>query len=234
MQLSEPVQERHDRQYSFLEITLDGVIHAAGLLCGVAGGAVLIAVAATRGASSEIAAATIYLFGLLAMFGCSAVYNLWRTSRHRSLLQGLDHSAIFLMIAGSYTPFCVLFLPAAGAFGLMTLVWSLAFIGIAMRLWFSALFMKCRVGLYMGLGWVGLLAIGPLIGALDRSTFVFLLAGGFAYSVGVLFHLWTRLPFQNAIWHGFVLAGAGLHFAAVFNGFVIAGENLRVAMNVLI
>lgn len=215
------------RIYTTLEKAVDCAIHSVGLVGAIAGGIVLIVLVTVHGNPAAVASSSVYIGGLLAMFACSGIYNLWRTSRRGSLLQSLDHSAIFLMIAGSYTPFCVLLLPQGWSLAMTASVWAIALSGIAMRLFLPRRFARLSLALYLVLGWLGLVAIGPLGGVLDAATLALLLAGGVVYSTGVIFHLWRRLPFQNAIWHGFVLAGATLHYLAVFNGVLIAGELLR-------
>lgn len=212
------------RIYTTLEKAVDCAVHSVGLAGAIAGGVILIAFVAVHEGVLAITSASIYIGGLLAMFICSGVYNLCRTSRCGSLLQGLDHSAIFLMIAGSYTPFCVLLLPRDWSLVMTALVWAIALSGIAMRLFLPRRFARLSLALYLALGWLGLVAAGPLLGVLDTETVALLLAGGIVYSTGVIFHLWQQLPFQNAIWHGFVLAGATLHYLAVYNGVLIAGE----------
>lgn len=217
------------RPYSLGERVADATVHALGLIGAIVGGVVLIVLAASRVGPDAVTAAAIYIGGLLAMFLCSGIYNQCRASRFAGLLQGFDHSAIFLMIAGSYTPFCVLILPPSWSVALMVSVWSLAAIGIGARLFAPRVFARIGVGLYLCLGWLGALAVAPLMGRLDAATLWLLLAGGVIYSAGVVFHLWQRLPFQNAIWHGFVLAGASLHYFAVVKGIDVAAEAARIA-----
>lgn len=210
------------RVHSGSERLVDAVIHSLGLAGALLGGILLIAVYAPHGGAPAVAATAIYIAGLFAMFLCSAIYNRWRGSAASSLLQGFDHSAIFLMIAGSYTPFCVLLLPRAWSVTMTVLVWTIALTGIAMRLCLPRLFARLGVGFYLVLGWIGIAAAVPLSGAVGAPTMILLLSGGLVYTAGVVFHLWESLPFQNAIWHGFVLAGATLHYLAVLNGVAIA------------
>lgn len=210
------------RAHSRLEITIDGIIHAIGIVAGAAGGGALLAIAMLRGGGAEITVSGIYLAGLLAMFGCSAAYNMMHWHHRRELLRNLDHSAIFLMIAGSYTPFTVLLLDGGWAVAMTAIVWSVAATGILMRLFLPRVFYYCRLALYLLLGWLGVVAAGPLMGVLDAPTMVLLAIGGIVYTLGVVFHVWTSLPFQNAIWHGFVLTGASLHYAAIVNGVLIS------------
>lgn len=196
------------------ERRLDRAIHAVALAAGLLGGVVLIMLAARNG-PVDVAVAAIYSGGLLAMFGCSLAYNLGRWSRHRDLLCGFDQSAIFLMIAGTYTPFTILRLDGAWSVALTGIVWSVAALGIALRLTAPRWFARLSLPLYLSLGWVGLVAVVPLAQSLGLRMVALLAAGGILYTIGVAFHLWERLPFQNAIWHAFVLAGACVHFTAV-------------------
>jgi hemolysin III len=157
------------------------------------------------------------------MFGCSAAYNLARNCLWRAVLQRCDHAAIFIMIAGTYTPFTLLRLDGAWSWGLTTAVWSIAGIGILVKLCRRCDLHYASVAPYLLLGWIGLIAVDPLFRSLGWQTLGLIGLGGVLYMVGVVFHVWRRLPFQNAIWHAFVLAAASVHYAAVFNGVVLAG-----------
>ena len=190
------------------EILADGVIHALGLTLGAVAAIVLLLTA------DDLAPAAIYLAGLAAMLVCSALYNLRRASLRREWLRRFDHAAIFVMIAGSYTPFA-LRLEGAWSWGLLAAVWSLAAMGVAVKLARPRFIEPISVVLYLGLGWLGLAAFGPMLSALEPPTLILLAAGGAIYSLGVVFHLSQRMPYQNAIWHGFVLVAAAVHYAAV-------------------
>jgi hemolysin III len=202
------------------ELVADGVIHVIGITAGLIGAAILVIAAATRGSPLELAALLTYSGGLLAMLGCSAAYQLLRSSRRRELLRCFDHSAIFLMIAGTYTPFTLLRVERLWAVALTALVWSIAALGIGLRLLRPQLFDRLSIGFYLALGWAGVAAAAPLIPLVQASTLVLLGVGGLLYTVGVIFHVWERLPFQNAIWHGFVLVAAAVHYAAVLEEIV--------------
>ena len=204
------------------ELVADGVIHVIGITAGLAGAAILVIAAATRGSPLELAALATYAGGLLAMLGCSAAYQILRSSRRRELLRCFDHSAIFLMIAGTYTPFTLLRLRPSWDFVLTGAVWAVATAGIALRLLRPQVFDRISIGFYLALGWAGLAAIAPLVPFLQVSTLVLLGIGGLLYTAGVAFHLWERLPFQNAIWHTFVLAAAGVHYTAVLQEIVVS------------
>ena len=145
-------------------------------------------------------------------FGAFNIFQ--RSSRRRDWLRRFDHAAIFAMIAGTYTPFTTL-LDGAWSTPLTAVIWSVAAIGIALKLWQPRRIEAISVALYLGLGWIGLIALHPFMEALDTATLALLATGGILYSVGVVFHLWRRLPYHNAIWHGFVLVAAGLHYCAI-------------------
>src|ERR1700730_8330106 len=202
------------------ERVADGVIHVIGIAAGLIGAAMLVIAAATRGSPLELAALVTYSGRLLVAFAVSAAYQLLRSSRRRELLRCFDHTAIFLMIAGTYTPFTLLRTRPFWDVALTTAVWTIATTGIALRLLRPHVFDRVSVGFYLALGWAGLAAIAPLVPMVHTSTLVLLGAGGLLYTAGVAFHLWERLPFQNAIWHAFVLIAAAVHYAAVLEEIV--------------
>ena len=203
------------------ELAADCIIHILGIGAGSIGGATLVALIAARADWLELGALLIYAFGMLAMFSCSAAYNLARKSRWRSALRRCDHAAIFVMIAGSYTPFTLLRLDGAWSWGLTAIVWSIAGIGALIKLCRHCDLRYASVAPYLLLGWVGLIAIDPLFRSLGWETLGLIGLGGALYVIGVGFHVWERLPFQNAIWHAFVLAAASVHYAAVIHGVVL-------------
>ena len=140
------------------------------------------------------------------MLACSAAYNVFDTGGRRELLRRLDHAAGFGMSAGTYTPW---------AWGLTTVIWTVATVGMVLKLLQPHRIEAISIALYLTLGWIGLAAAGPFAAALDDRTLGLLALGGIVYTAGVVFHLWRRLPYQNAIWHGFVLVAATVHYMAV-------------------
>jgi hemolysin III len=205
------------------ELAADCIIHILGIAGGSIGGATLVALIAARGDWLELGALLIYAVGMVAMFSCSAAYNLARTSRWRAAFQRCDHAAIFVMIAGSYTPFTLLRLDGAWSWGLTTAVWSIAGIGVLIKLCRRCDLRYASAAPYLLLGWIGLIAFDPLFRSLGWETLGMIGLGGALYMIGVGFHVWDRLPFQKAIWHGFVLAAASVHYAAVVHGVVLTG-----------
>lgn len=210
------------RPQSAAELAADKAVHVFGIVVAVPAAIMLVSFSAQSGDGLKLTAVLLYAIGLGAMLGCSAAYNLVREHWCRPALRRCDHAAIFAMIAGSYTPFTLLSWSDAWSVSLTAVIWTLALIGMALKLWAPARGMRTlTVAPYLLLGWIGLSAIFPLLTTLGPQTFSLIVLGGLLYSVGVLFHMWDSLPFQNAIWHGFVLAGAATHYIAILNGVVL-------------
>ena len=212
----------HRRLHSRYERWADAIVHIAGLSAGLVGSIILVILAARHDDAPRLASVLIYGFGLVAMLGASAAYNLAYHSRFRSLLRRLDHSAIFLMIAGTYTPLMTQILGGLMALVSTLAVWATALGGISLKVFIPRWFERVGVGFYLALGWGGILICGPFIFALPASALWTLVAGGLLYTAGVIFHVWEKLPYQNAIWHSFVLAAAGCHWVAILTGVVLA------------
>lgn len=202
-------------RYTRAERLADGVVHAAGVALCLIGTTVLLASVVSTGGALVISAAVAYGGGLLATFGLSAAYNLVRTPDLKEAIRPFDHAAIYVMIAGTYTPFALVGLGGETGFALLAVVWAVAIVGVLLKLLWPRRFEPASIALYVALGWIGLLVIGPLFARLTESVLVLLGLGGGLYTAGVLFHLWDRLRYQNAIWHCFVLAAASCHYVAV-------------------
>ena len=205
------------RIYTRAEIAADAVVHAVGLAFAAIGAPAVIALAALRadGGAAVIAAVAVYAATLVAMFAFSAGYNLIQTPRWREVLRRLDHGTIYLKIAGAYTPFAAV--PLATGSGPMLLlgVWTVAGIGFFVKLAAPRRFELASVFAYLALGWSFILVAREASAALSPEALTLLATGGGLYTVGVAFHLWDRLPFQNAIWHLHVLVATACIYAAV-------------------
>jgi hemolysin III len=201
--------------YDRVELIADGTIHAIGVSLGLIGAVVIVVMAAQSGAATDIPSIVIYAVGLLAMLGFSAAYNMWPISPVKWVLRRFDHSAIYLMIAGTYTPFVGQLKDGVASAGLLLGVWLTAIIGVALKLLMPGRFDRTAIALYLILGWSCVVAYGPISAALPNASLWLLVAGGVLYSIGVIFHAWRKLRFHNAIWHGFVLAAACCHYSAV-------------------
>ena len=201
----------------------DGLVHAVGIVAAAAGGAALMWLALSSRAAGMAAATGLYALCLIAMLACSAAYNLTRISPARPFLRRLDEAAIFLMIAGSYTPFTTQRFTGEWAMGMTALVWTMALLGVLGKLCMTRTPDWLWTVVYVAFGWVAVLAIGPLVSGVPAAALVLLVVGGLIYTSGVLvFH--SHLPYRRAIWHGFVVAAAGVHYAAIFTGVVLAGK----------
>jgi hemolysin III len=202
--------------YDRTEILADGVVHVLGVLLGVIGAGAIVILAAVHSTKvGPIATASIYATTLIAMLGVSAAYNMWPVTNMKWMLRRIDHSVIYLFIAGTYTPFM-----AHGSFRsaiLLAGVWSAAVIGVLLKIMLPGRFDHLAIGLYLLLGWCGLAAYGTVFASLPGLSIWLLATGGALYSTGVIFHVWEDLRFQNAIWHVFVLLAAVCHYAAVFS-----------------
>ncbi|MGY2048982.1 PAQR family membrane homeostasis protein TrhA [Methylobacterium sp. JK268] len=204
------------------EMLADGIVHVIGVVLAVIGAVALVTVAALMLAPGGTLSVAVYAAGLVAMLSVSAAYNMWPVGRRKWLLRRADHATIFLMIAGTYTPLVTLVGSGGVAWGLLAGVWLVAVAGVAIKLAFPGRFDRLAVALYLALGWSGVAAYDSVIGQLVPDALALLAAGGFLYSAGVIFHLWRQLPFQNAIWHGFVLAAACCHYGAVLRSVIEA------------
>ncbi len=199
----------------------DTWVHIAGLAGAVGGGAVLLSACIGHGAGL-IAAVSVYLLCLIAMLSASTVYNLTGISRARPFLHRLDEAGIFLMIAGSYTPFTTQRLHGVWAIVMTSLVWGLAAAGVFGKLFLRHLSDRLWTALYVALGWVAVAALGPMIKGVAMVPLILLVVGGLIYSLGALIYLKSGLPFRRAIWHGFVVTAAAIHYVAIFIGVAVA------------
>jgi hemolysin III len=203
--------------YDRAELIADGVVHGVGVFFGLVAATVLIVLTAVYASPLDVAVVSVYVAGLLAMLVLSATYNLWPVSRAKWVLRRFDHSAIYLLIAATYTPFIMELKSSVFAMALLAGVWCVAIVGIVLKLVLPGRFDRISVGLYLAMGWSGLMLYGRVVAALPTLALWFVVAGGALYSFGVIFHAWRRLRFQNAIWHCFVLLGAACHYTAVLD-----------------
>lgn len=199
------------------ECRIDAIVHVIGVTCGLAA-CVALAIVTLPGAGPAVVVSLVaYGAGLLAMLGCSALCNTTAPGPLKALWRRLDHAAIFVMIAGTYTPFAVIAIGGAWGFGLLVFVWTVAAAGVVLKLLHPERLETLSIAAYLLLGWTILVAIDHLIAAVSVPAFVLLAAGGVLYSVGVLFYRWDGLPYNRAVWHGFVLTAAACHYFAILD-----------------
>jgi hemolysin III len=204
------------------EEAANSLTHGLGLLLAIAGLAVLAVSASRAGTARTIAGCVVFGAALVLLYGTSTLYHAVEQPRAKGVLRALDHSAIFILIAGTYTPFTLVSLRGPWGWSLFAVVWGLAVAGIALRLALRRRPTGLFVALYLGMGWCVVVAAKPLVAAVPPGGIALLAAGGLAYSGGVVFYLWRRLPYHHAVWHAFVLAGSAFHYAAVLRYIALA------------
>ena len=193
----------------------NSVTHGIGLALSVAGFAVLLALAILRGTAWHIVACSVYGASLICLYAASTSYHVALSPRLKQGLKIFDHSAIYLLIAGTYTPFLLLNLRGAWGWSLFGVIWGLAFAGILFKVWFVNHFEHVSTGVYVAMGWLVVIAAKPVLAHVPLATLLWLVAGGLLYSMGVVFYVWKRLPYSHAVWHVFVLGGSICHYFAV-------------------
>jgi len=212
--LSDRAADLRHPAYSASEEIASSVIHGIGIVLSIAGLAVLAAYAAPGGDPRHIASVGVYGTTLILLYTASTLYHGLPHERAKPILRQLDHGAIFLLIAGTYTPFTLITLQGPWGWSLFAIVWALALLGMVLVARGTERH-GLVVALYLGLGWVGLVAIGPLVERLPAGGLWLLFGGGACYTLGVPFYLMKRLPYSHALWHVFVLGGSILQFFAV-------------------
>lgn len=202
-------------RYSIGEEVANSVTHGVGLLLSITGLAVLTTFAGRHGNAWHMVSCIIFAITLILQYTFSTLYHSIQLPRAKSIMRILDHSAIFLLIAGTYTPFMLVNLRGPWGWTLLGIVWTLALIGILFQVSLLKRWQGISLAIYIGMGWVVVVAIKPMMSAVAPGGLTLLLLGGLAYTSGVGFYLWKKLRYHHAIWHGFVLAGSILHFFAV-------------------
>lgn len=213
-------------QYTVGEEIANAVTHGVAALLSIAGLAVLVAFAVLySGSPKVVAAVSIFGASMVFLYTASTLYHSIPNPRAKKVLQYLDHSMIYVLIAGSYTPFCLITLQGYTGIALLCAVWLIAIAGISLQavLLHKADWINCL--LYLSMGWLAVFVIDPLVSTLDSAGLALLVAGGLAYTVGVVFYIFERIPFSHAIWHTFVFAGTTLQFFSVLF-YVIPGVNV--------
>jgi hemolysin III len=204
-----------------VEELANSITHGIGLALSIAGFVVLLVLAAMRGTAWQIVGCAVYGTTLVCVYTASTLYHGIPRPHFRRILKILDHSAIYLLIAGTYTPFLLVNLRGAWGWSLLGVVWGLAIAGIVFKVWFVDRFKVLSTAIYIAMGWLALIAVKPLFAAVPIAGFIWLVAGGFLYTVGVLFFAWKRVPYNHTIWHVFVMAGSICHYLAVLYSVVL-------------
>ncbi len=202
--------------YSNKEELANAASHGLGVLLSITALVLMVVFSVLNGNGYHIVSCSIFGASLIVLYTMSTLYHVIRKPHLKKLFRALDHSSIYLLIAGTYTPFTLVNLHGSWGWTLFGLVWGFALLGIIVQIFTGQRLKRFSLGLYISMGWLIIIAAGPLIENVEIGGIVLLLSGGLSYTLGVIFYVWKSLIFNHAIWHLFVLAGSILHFLAVF------------------
>ena len=208
---------RRSPRYTRAELVADGCIHATGIAFSLLATAAMLTMAARMLPAASTASLGVYAFGMVAVFACSAAYNLATNLEWKPILRRFDHAAIYVKIAGTYTPFAFIKMGDAVGLALLGAVWAITIFGATAKLLWPERLVRTSYVLYLVQGWAVVAALDSLLPAISSRALFLLVAGGCLYTVGVIFHLWEKLSYHNAIWHAFVLLASACHFAAIID-----------------
>lgn len=194
---------------------VNALTHGLGVALSIVGGAALITLTAMNGGTREVVSVSIFSASLILLYTASTLYHSARRPELKARLKVLDHSAIFLLIAGTYTPFTIAALGGAWGWTLFGVIWGLAALGIVLKLFFTGRFKLLSTAAYLGMGWLGVIALVPMSRALSTAALVWLIVGGLLYTAGTPFYHNHRITHAHGIWHLFVLGGSISHYTAV-------------------
>jgi len=200
---------------SFVEEGVNSAIHGVGLLLALVALPLLVVEASLHRTAWHVVSFSVYGASLVIMYATSTIYHATRHERRKRWLQVVDHSSVYLLIAGTYTPFTIVTLRGGWGWSLFGVVWGLSAIGIGLKVLLGDRYEVLSTLVYIVLGWLVVIAAGPLVRSLELGGLIWLVAGGLAYTAGTIFYLWERLPFNHAVWHVFVLSGSVCLFFAV-------------------
>ena len=225
---NKPGHNRQHSLYTFGEELANAVTHGIGAILGIAALIALVLLALTHDDPVRLAAAITYGVSLILLYLASTLYHSVPGKRAKVLLQKLDHAAIYVLIAGTYTPVLLISMKGAWGYTLMVVVWSIAVFGVFFKFFMHDRFEKLSLFTYIAMGWIIVLAVSELLISVPPGGLLFLLAGGLAYTLGTIFYANNRIPYNHAIWHLFVLAGSVFHFIAIFYYVMPTSGNLTI------
>jgi len=194
----------------------NALTHGLGAAASLAAGLILVVLASLRGDGWQLASAIVFACALVLLYSASTAYHASVEPAIKRRLKILDHAAIYVLIAATYTPFMLVSLRGPWGWSLFALIWALAVAGVVFKLFYTGRFERTSTLLYLGMGWIAVLAAAPMMRALSTASLIWLVAGGLAYTLGTAFYVSRRIPFAHAIWHLFVLGGSSCHYVAVY------------------
>ena len=202
---------------TIVEEIANSITHGLGFGLSIAALTILVVYASMEGDPWRITAFTIYGTSLSILYLCSTIYHSLTHSRIKAIFRRLDHAAIYLLIAGTYTPYILIPLRTTWVIYLLPVVWTMAIIGVYIKVFYIHRYERLSLAYYIIMGWMALIAAKPLFNSIPIESFIWIILGGIAYTSGVIFYSWHRLPFSHTIWHGFVLAGSFCHFMGMLH-----------------
>ena len=205
-------REQKGKTQTLVEEIANSITHGLGLVLSVAALTILVVYASLEGDPWRITAFSIYGSSLTILYLVSTLYHSLTNSRIKAIFRRLDHAAIYLLIAGTYTPIILISLRTTWVIYILPIVWTMAIIGVYIKVFYIHRYERLTLVYYIIMGWMALIAVKPLFNSIPIESFVWIIVGGVAYTTGVIFYVWNRLPFNHTIWHGFVLAGSFSHF----------------------
>lgn len=201
--------------HDFREELWNAITHGLGAILSVAGGAVLITLAALNGTEWQLISAIVFTMALTLLYTASTLYHSIPHTSAKQKLKVFDHCAIYILIAGSYTPFTLIGLREHGGWWLFGIIWILALAGVIFKLFYTGRFELISTLIYIGMGWLAVFAIKPMLQHIDTATLIWLFTGGFFYTLGTIFYMSKKIRYTHAIWHVFVMLGSASHFVAI-------------------
>ena len=201
-----------EKAQTIVEEIANSITHGLGFALSVAALTILVVYASREGDPWKITAFAIYGSSMTILYLCSTLYHSLTHSRVKAIFRRLDHAAIYLLIAGTYTPVILISLRTTWVIYLLPVVWAMAIIGVYIKVFYIHRYERLTLAYYIIMGWMALIAVKPLFNSIPSESFVWIIMGGILYTTGVIFYSWHRLPFNHTIWHGFVLVGSFSHF----------------------
>lgn len=215
-QLAEKAHHLAESAYSIGEEIANTITHGIGAILSIVALVLMVVLAVTQSSVIAVVSASIYGASLVLLFLASTLYHSFQKPGIKSVLKVLDHCAIYLLIAGTYTPFMLISLQGAWGYTMTAIIWSLALFGVFFKLFYRHRFPKLSLFTYIAMGWLIIVASTEMVAKVPTGGLVLLAAGGLVYTLGTIFYVWERIPYNHAIWHMFVLGGAVCHFLAVY------------------
>ncbi len=215
------MQHEKNSPYGAGEELANSITHGIGFLIGIAALVILVVFSSLRHSAWEVVSCAIYGATFILLFLSSTLYHSVRNPRVRKVMKAIDHAAIYLLIAGTYTPFALVTLRGTLGWIIFGVIWGCAILGIAFKVFFAGRFKAVSLISYLFMGWFCVVAVKPLYLGLPPTSFVFFVVGGLCYTVGAIFYAWKSLPWSHAIWHLFVLSASLCHFFSILFGMAL-------------